>query len=192
MKKESDRFHVHPLVLRALRESAGISLDDIADKLKISKEKAKAIEDGEASFTMLQIKKLADIYHRPLAAFLADSPPQLPFTLTDYRINRERKLTSQVYLAQRRAYYLASKIAELSGKRSQIPFFSETLKASELAHEFRKNMNMILLKSQKAEDTLSSYKKTLEEKLLISIIEYPFKADDVCAICSGGLVGSVQ
>ena len=183
MKKESNEFHVHPLVLKTLRESAGMSPDDIAEKLKISKEKVIAIEDGEASFTMLQIKKLADIYHRPLAAFLMDSPPQLPFTLTDYRINREKKLTPQVYLAQRRAYYLSSKIAELSGKRSQIPLFAETQKAGEQAREFRKNMNMILIKSQKAEDTLNSYKKTLEEKLLISIIEYPFNADDVRAFC---------
>ena len=183
MKKESNRFHVHPLVLKTLRESAGMSPDDIAQKLKITKEKVIAIEEGEASFTMLQIKKLADIYHRPLAAFLMDSPPQLPFILTDYRINREKKLTPQVYLAQRRAYYLSSKIAELSGKRSQMPLFAEALKANELAHEFRKNMDMILIKSQKTEDTLNNYKKMLEEKLLISIIEYPFNADDVRAFC---------
>ena len=183
MKKESNTFHVNPLVLKTLRESAGMSPDDIARKLRISKEKVKAIEDGETSFTMQQIKKLADIYHRPLAVFLMDSPPQLPFTLTDYRINREKKLTPQVYLAQRRAYYLSSKIAELSGKRSQIPLFDETLKANELAHEFRRNMNMVLIKCQKPEDTLNNYKKTLEENLLISITEYPFNADDVRAFC---------
>ncbi len=181
MKKENNKLQVHPLVLKTLRESAGMSPDDIAKKLKISKEKVKAVENGETSFTMLQIKKLADIYHRPLAAFFMDSPPQLPFTLTDYRINREKRLTPRVCVAQRRAYYLASKIAELSGKRSQIPPFLETLEADELAHEFRRSMNMTLIKSQKAEDVLNNYKRTLEENLLISIVEYPLKADDVRA-----------
>lgn len=180
MKKEV-KIQVHPFVLKTLRESAGMSPDDVAKKLKISTEKLKAVEDGKTSFAVLQIKKLADIYHRPLAAFFTDSPPQLPFTLTDYRMNREKRLTPQVYVAQRRAYYLSSKIAELSGKRSQIPLFPETFKADELAHEFRRNMSMTLTKSQKAEDALNNYKRTLEENLLISIIEYPLKADDVRA-----------
>ncbi len=183
MKKEINELQVHPLVLKTLRESAGMSTDDVAKKLKMSKEKVKAVEDGKASLTMLHIKKLADIYRRPLAAFFMDSPPQLPFTLTDYRINREKRLTSHVYVAQRRAYYLASKIAELSGKKSQIPFFPETLDAGELAHEFRKHIRMSLIKSRKPEDALADYRRTLEETLVISIIEYPLKADDVRAFC---------
>lgn len=182
MKKDTE-FYAHPLVLRALRESAGMSIDEVARKLKMSKEKVKAVEDGKASFTILHIKKLADIYRRPLAAFLMDSPPQLPFTLTDYRINRERRLTPQVYVAQRRAYYLASKVAELSGKKSQLPLFPDTLEAEELAHEFRKHLHMGPMTSRKAEDALTDYRKTLEETLLISIIEYPLKADDVRAFC---------
>jgi hypothetical protein len=53
--------------------------------------------------------------------------------LTDFRINREKRLTPQVYIAERRANYIANKLAELTDKRSQIPDFPETLKPDELA-----------------------------------------------------------
>ena len=135
-------------------------------------------EEGFASFTLTQIKKLADIYHRPLAAFFTDTLPKLP-ALSDYRINREKRLTPQIYIAERRAFYLANKLAELSDKKSQIPTFSETLKPDELAMEFRKYLNIELLKSKKPEEYLAHYKQVLEEKLLISIIELPLKAEDV-------------
>ncbi len=39
-------------VLKALRESSGYSVEDIAKKLKASQEKLKATEEGTASFTL--------------------------------------------------------------------------------------------------------------------------------------------
>ena len=53
--------------------------------------------------------------------------------------------------------------------------------AEELANKFREYLGVDLLKSKKPEELLSYYKKIIEEKLLVSIIEYPFKADDVRA-----------
>jgi Zn-dependent peptidase ImmA (M78 family) len=183
MKKESMEIKIPSPVLRMLRESSGYSIDQIAKKLKTSEERIRAVEEGAASFTLNQIKKLADVYHRPLAAFFETSPPELKYTLSDYRINREKKLPSEVHLAERRAYYLAKKIAELSGKKSQIPTFPDGLKGEELANEFRKYLNVDHARFEKPENILAFYKKALEEKLIISIIEYPVKADDVRAFC---------
>ncbi|MBI5207912.1 MAG: hypothetical protein HY934_08985, partial [Candidatus Firestonebacteria bacterium] len=45
--------------------------------------------------------------------------------------------------------------------------------ADELALEFKKHLNVELLKSKKPEEILSHYKQVLEEKLIISIIEQP-------------------
>jgi len=180
MKMESPIIQIRPLVLKSLRESSGYSVDAIARKIQTTPEKIEEVETGKSAFTIIQIKKLADIYHRPLAAFFTDEPSKLP-TIPDYRINREKKLTPEVYLAERRAYYLASKIAELSEKRSKIPTFPETLKADELANKFREYLGLSLIKSKESDKILARYKEIIEEKLLISIIEYPLKADDVRA-----------
>jgi len=179
MNKEKG-MNVSADVLKALREASGYSVEEIAKKLKTSPEKIKAVEEGRSLFTLTQIKKLADIYRRPLVAFFSSYIPELPKS-SDYRINREKKLTPGVYLAQRRAYYLSEKIKELSGKRSQIPTFSDKLKAEDLAREFRKTLNIEIIKHRKADKILAYYKQALEDALMILIIEYPLKADDVRA-----------
>lgn len=182
MTEKQKEIKLRPEVLKALRESSGYSVEEIARKLKTSADKVEAVEKGNTSFTLTQIKKLAEIYRRPLAAFFSSSIPELPKN-TDYRINRERRLTPNVYLAERKVYYLSEKIKELSGKRSQIPTFSEELKADDLAREFRKNLKIELIKNRKPVEILADYKKVLEDELTILILEYPLKADDVRAFC---------
>jgi Zn-dependent peptidase ImmA (M78 family) len=175
---KSPEIKVNPDVLKTLRESSGYTVEEIAKKIKTTVTKVQETEKGIASFTLTQIKKLADIYHRSLAAFFTDTLPAMP-VLTDFRINREKRLTPQVYIAETRAHYIANKLAELTDKRSQLPDFPETLKPDELAREFRKSLKVILMKGKKPEEILTLYKQVLEENLLISIIELPLKAEDV-------------
>ena len=175
---KSIEIKIYPNVLKAIREASGLTIDEVAKKLKTTAEKIRETEKGVASFTLTQIKKLADIYHRPLAAFFTDTLPKMPAIL-DYRINREKRLTPQVYIAERRAYYLANKLADLTDKKSQIPTFPETLRADEMAWEFRKFLKMEVLKSIRSEELLAHYKQVLEEKVLVSVIELPIKAVDV-------------
>lgn len=132
---KSPEIKVNPYVLKTLRESSGYTVEEIAKKIKTTITKVKEVEEGLASFTLTQIKKLADIYQRSLAAFFTDTLPAMS-ALTDFRINREKRLTPQVYVAERRAHYIANKLAELTDKRSQLPDFPETLKPDELACVF--------------------------------------------------------
>ena len=167
---KSPEIKVNPDVLKTLRESSGYTVEEIAKKIKTTVTKVQEAEKGVASFTLTQIKKLADIYHRSLAAFFTDTLPVMP-ALTDFRINREKRLTPEVYVAERRAYYIANKLAELTDKRSQIPDFPETLKPDELAREFRKYLKVGVSKSKKPAELLTQYKQVLEEIFLISIIK---------------------
>jgi len=176
--KKSPEIKVNPDVLKTLRKSSGYTVEEIAKKIKTSVTKVKEVEEGLALYTLTQIKKLADIYHRSLAAFFTDTVPAMP-ALTDYRINREKRLTPQVYIAEGRAHYIANKLTELTDKRSQIPNFPGILKPDELAREFREYLKAELLKTKKPEELSSHYKQLLEEKLLLSIIELPLKAEDV-------------
>ncbi|RZN38275.1 MAG: ImmA/IrrE family metallo-endopeptidase [Methanophagales archaeon ANME-1-THS] len=180
MKEKQKEIKLSPGVLKALRETSGYSIEEIAKKLDTTTERVLSVEEGKSGFTLNQIRNLGDIYKRPLVAFFSDSIPELP-KLVDYRINREKRLTPQVYLAERKAYYLSEKIKELSNKRSQIPSFSEELNADEFARQFRRYLNTELIKFQKPREILAHYKKALEDALTIIIIEYPLKADDVRA-----------
>lgn len=180
MRQKQKEIKLLSDVLKKLRETSGYSIEEIAKKLKISVDKVVSVEQGKASFTLAQVKKLADIYRRPLAAFFSTTIPELP-RLVDYRINREKRLTPEVYLAERKAHYLSEKIKELSEKRSEIPSFPEELNAEELAKQFRRYLNIEIKKSQMPEKLLAAYKEVLERILKILIIEYPLKADDVRA-----------
>lgn len=187
---KSPAIKINPEVLKALRESSGYTAEEIAKKIKTTVNKVHEAEKGIASFTLTQIKKLAEIYHRSLAAFFTDTIPAMP-ALTDFRINREKRLTPQVYIAERRAYYIANKLTELTDKRSQLPDFSELLKPDELAREFRKYLKLDPLKSKKPEELLAHYKQALEEQFSISIIELPLKADDVRGFSVSGDISVV-
>jgi Zn-dependent peptidase ImmA (M78 family) len=175
---KSPAIKVNPNVLKTLREGSGYTVEEIAKKIKSTANKVHETEKGLASFTLTQIKKLADIYQRSLAAFFTDTLPAIP-ALPDFRINREKRLTPQVYIAERRAHYIANKLVELTDRRSQLPDFLETLKPDELAWEFRKYLKVDLWKAKKPDELLTHYKKVLEEKLLVSILELPLKAEDV-------------
>jgi Zn-dependent peptidase ImmA (M78 family) len=182
MKRESLKIQISPSVLRTLRESSGFTIEEIAKKLGITDlVKMKIAEEEKSAFTINQIKKLAEIYHRPLAVFFSDSAPPPIKSLPDYRINRDKKLSPQVYLAQRRAYYLIYKIEELGNKKSIIPEFPDHYDADTLAYEFRKYLECDQVKAKKADEILAYYKNIFEEKLGIAVIEYPLKADDVRA-----------
>lgn len=174
----SPEIKVNPDVLKTLRESSGYTVEEIAKKVKSTSNKVQEAEKGLASFTLTQIKKLADIYQRSLAAFFTEALPAMP-ALPDFRINREKRLTPQVYIAERRAHYIANKLVELTDGRSRIPDFPEILKPDELAREFRNYLKVSLSKSKTPAELLTYHKQVLEEKLLISIIELPLKAEDV-------------
>jgi len=181
VKIEKREIKLYPEVLKTFRETSGYTIAEIAKKLKTSENKIISVEEGKSLFTLNQIKKLAEIYKRPLAAFFSDSIPELP-ELVDYRINREKRLTPDVYLAKRRAKYLSEKIKEISGKKNQIPSFSKGLTAEELAKEFKIKLKIEIVKSKKSDDKfLEYYKRMLEEKLTIIIMEYPLRANDVRA-----------
>jgi Zn-dependent peptidase ImmA (M78 family)/transcriptional regulator with XRE-family HTH domain len=181
MKKEILRISIHPQVFKAMRESSGFGPEEIAKKIKVDAKKIAEIEEGKASLTLTQVKNLSKVLQRPLVAFFTTVPPTMPISLTDYRINREKKLSSGVYLAQRRAFYLSGKIHEISGKKSRIPIFPESFTPEKMANEFRTLMGLEINKSKKPDIILNTYKDLVEEKLSILVTEFPMKTDDVRA-----------
>ncbi len=137
MKKE---IKIKPEVLSALIRASGYDVKDLAKKTKIPINKI-----NEGLLTLAQLKKVSEVLKRPIAAFFSDDVPALK-TIPDYRLNREKKLNPEVFLAQRKLEYLIEKMKELGFKSSSLPSFSQELSANELAKKFRHFLGIDLLK----------------------------------------------
>ena len=75
--------NVNPEILRWARETAGLTLEDAVQKLKISKargvpalDRLAALEAGEEAPTRPMLVKMAKQYRRPLLTFYMSAPPR--------------------------------------------------------------------------------------------------------------------
>jgi len=173
------KINVCPAILRKLRENSGFSVEELARKLDVSVEKIIKVEEGRDSLTLTKIKKLADIYKIPLAALFSKDIPDIP-SLPDYRLNRERRLSPEVFVAIRRAKYLSEEIIHLSGKRSKIPDFPDT-QPETLAKNLREYLKLKIPVFGNPNEALEFYKNILENELNIMVLELPLKSEDVRA-----------
>src|SRR5712672_3090181 len=114
--KEQATIKIQPDILLFMRKSSGMTEDEIAKKLKLSKSEYLDIESGKEKISQNDLIHLADVYKRPLIAFYSvdtKQPTELPH---DYRLNRDKKISSEVFLAKRKALYLAEELREITGR----------------------------------------------------------------------------
>jgi transcriptional regulator with XRE-family HTH domain len=76
---------IKPELLIWARQSAGFSLDAAAAKLRVSEDRLRSWEAGEARPTIAQLRTAAKTYKRPLAIFYLPEPPLDFQPLRDYR-----------------------------------------------------------------------------------------------------------
>ncbi len=97
----------NPDLLAWARESMGLDRDNVANKLKIQSETIQLWEFGTEKPTLAQLRRLADIYKRPLAVFYLPERPKDFQPLRDFRRSKKgahpRRLSSDLLLAVRKA-----------------------------------------------------------------------------------------
>ncbi len=76
---------ITPSVIRWARESAGLTVQEAAKKLKRPVEDIEAWESGDKRPSITQARKASELYRRPLAAFYLPEPPKDFEILRDYR-----------------------------------------------------------------------------------------------------------
>ena len=111
-----------PSVLKWAREKAGLSVEVLASKLEafwkdITPQLIHHWEIGKAAPTPTQVKKLAEIYKRPLAVFLLAAPPDenaLPPDRRTLGSHASRGFSPHALLTIRRARRVQSLAAELN------------------------------------------------------------------------------
>jgi transcriptional regulator with XRE-family HTH domain len=66
--------------LREAREYLGLSQEQVADYLRIPRPSVSTIEAGKRRISFLELKRLADLYRRPLSYFSGDEEPEVDET----------------------------------------------------------------------------------------------------------------
>lgn len=121
-----------PVVLRWAREKRfgpkmEILLEHWVDSWKgVTPELIRGWENGSAEPTFVQVKKLAEIYKRPLAVFFLNSPPQEKENPPDLRTigSKDHKtLSPEALLVIRKARRVQGISAELYEELGEQPFF---------------------------------------------------------------------
>lgn len=184
--REQTKYQIQPEILLFMRKSSGMSEDEIATKLKLSRSKYLSIENGEEKISQNHLIHLADIYKRPLIAFYSVDTTQTTALPHDYRLNRDKKISSEVFLAKRKALYLAEELRAITGRKTILPEIDTNVSAIELANTLRAllEIDFDFLKEvieKKEETALSYYKSLIEEKFFIPVLEHPLKSSGVRA-----------
>src|SRR5437870_1805589 len=83
----SDRVEaiVNPELLRWARESLGLDIEAAAKKVNVKPAQLQSWERDEKRPTIKQLRKLANVYKRPLAVFYLPAPPRTFDALRDFR-----------------------------------------------------------------------------------------------------------
>lgn len=76
---------VEPTILEWARRTSGYSIEEAAKKFHVTPGRVGAWESGAQSLSMSRLRRLADFYDRPLAAFYLAVPPKEPRALHDFR-----------------------------------------------------------------------------------------------------------
>jgi len=97
----------NPELLVWARESVGLDHENVANRLRVQAETIQLWEGGTEKPTLAQLRRLADIYKRPLAVFYLPERPKDFQPLKDFRRGRKgphsHRLSPNLFLAVRNA-----------------------------------------------------------------------------------------
>jgi len=195
----SDAIPVNGKVLRWARESAGLTIDEVVQKMNRKRITYEMIESWEQSFeapTYSQLERLAyEVYKRPLAIFFFPEPPQeitakQSFrTLPEYEIQRMpvkmRFLLRKAQSFQLNLYDLYDGVNPSEKKITKDLEFSTHISAKEMGEKVRQYIN-IDIETQNSfgnpENALKEWRKILEGFGLF-IFKDAFQSDEFSGFC---------
>jgi transcriptional regulator with XRE-family HTH domain len=79
------KANIKPALLTWARESLGFSLADAAKRLDVTEDRLRSWEFGEDRPTINQLRKMTEVYKRPLAVFFLPEPPKGFQVMKDFR-----------------------------------------------------------------------------------------------------------
>lgn len=150
MPRETLKVSLNSAVLTWARESAGLSVEEVAKRVRTSVENVAKWELGERQPTLRILEDLSVFYKRPLAVFFLPEPPQEPPLPKDFRVlpgKESLPLSKETRLAireARRLQALATELMKELGLGSEAKIGKTSLKANpeEVAAEERRRLGV--------------------------------------------------
>lgn len=188
---------VQPSVLRWARESMGMSIEDVAHKLKKSSEEVMAWESEDGvSPTYSQLENLAyKVFKRPLAVFFLPAPPDEIPPVREFRTLPHtdlQTLHADTYVQVRKAHAYQLTLKEIfEGKNPSVKKISHealldmqrSIEAQALA--VRKALGISLedqLEWKSDELALKRWREAVEAQGIF-VFKAPFKQKDISGFC---------
>lgn len=119
----SPKAKIKPDLLVWARKTRGYSIEDVARKLNTKKERVANWEEGDDAPTVKQLRRLAQIYKRPLAVFYLSERPDTFKVMHDFRRAREglqQKHSPELLLEIRSAIERRELALELQSEAGEI------------------------------------------------------------------------
>lgn len=187
---------LQPTVLRWARETANLSVAEVAEKLKKPTDTVEAWEAGAGAPTYAQLERLAyDLYKRPLALFFLPAPPSEPRAQTEFRSLPADDLIAldrdTVFLIRKaRAFHFA--LQEVFGSRSPVdaPLWKE-IRLSEnspigpQANAVREALGVSLDDQREWQDpdqALKEWRRRIEARGIF-VFKHTFKQREISGFC---------
>jgi Zn-dependent peptidase ImmA (M78 family) len=180
-------IEVNPEVLKWLRESSGWKIDEVSKRLGSTSEAILDFETGEKSPTLTQLRRLSELYKRPLASFFLSKPKEEKPLPKDYRFlpNRANVFDKKTILAIRRSRSLQSIGKELS-LNIRYETVTKTKKAALtdnpelIAAEYRKLFALDFEKQRKLKDAykLFGYLRDALEDSNVLVFQFSMPIED--------------
>lgn len=187
---------IQPKVIRWARQTIGLSIAEVALRLKRPEEEIEAWETGEASPSYPQLEKLAyQIYKRPLAVFFLPEPPEEATPEREFRTLPQtdlQTLAPDTYLQIRRAHAFQLALKELFDERNPSArcvwrnvSLSRVPSMIEQAAAIRNYLGISLEAQAKWKSDELALKKWREaiEDAGIFVFKAPFKQKDISGFC---------
>jgi Zn-dependent peptidase ImmA (M78 family) len=164
---------INPQILAWARESAGFYIDEAAKKIPVNPEKLRSCEIGTDRLTIAQLRKLSNLYKRPLAFFYLPNPPQQEIIPKDFRRLPEdevEKFSPNLRLEIRKAKYRREVALDLfKDLEIKIPKFRAKATLSDNVYEVGnliRNLLKVSFKQQKSikkESLLNFWREKIED-----------------------------
>lgn len=138
---------VKPALLVWARETMQLSRDEAAERLDVPLADLEAWESGTSSPYLGTVKRMAKLYHRPLALFYLPHPPAAEPVQAKFRTvaGKPALLGREVILVLRDADRRRRTCLRLTKELEEdIPTFSDTVKLSDAPQEVAKHIRMSL------------------------------------------------
>lgn len=191
---------IEPKILIWARKSIGLSIQEVAKKIKASEDIVIKWELGDKKPTLTQLKRLTNIYKRPLALFYSPQPPKEASLPKDFRnLTEDKRIpfstkTLLVIRQVRRLQFLATELANILNYKFplKISKIDQSENPENIAIKVREQLGIKISKQlyewKNSNDAFNYWKKIIEKKgIFIFQISMPINEIRAFSMLENGL-----